>query len=148
MKIIPTFELGYYRNCRTGLIHVNYKRRHITVRLPLFLAIFPNLDRRWTGDVIQATPAQLEALGYTVDLQIRYVIEPRLIGKRYIAELLGTNQVIRVPAVNFRYITGVSNRAVLGSVSVTPSEAQRLGFVVNGKEAGQLDRLYTAVYSA
>lgn len=157
--ITPTVTLGYYRNCRTHLIEVTLGQgrtaKRITVHPTLFIAIFPDVDRRWTGGTIDANPSQLYALGLgpkprkemTVKLadmpyQVRYVYAPQI--DRYIARLLGTRQELSSGARHFRHVTGVSNRAVLGSISLTADQARALGFIIAEEEVAAHDRVHTA----
>ncbi|CAM4390173.1 hypothetical protein U9M73_17705 [Paenibacillus phoenicis] len=147
--IIPTVTLGYYRNCRTQLIEVTLgmgrTAKRAAVHPTLFIAVFPDVDRRWTGGTIDANPSQLYALGLgpkprkemTVKLadmpyQVRYVYAPQI--DRYIARLLGTRQELSSGARHFRHVTGVSNRAVLGSISLTADQARALGFIIAQEE--------------
>ncbi|WP_223068095.1 hypothetical protein [Paenibacillus caui] len=161
--IIPTQTLGYYRSHRTGLIHATLKMgnkaQHITVSPTLFLAVFPAIDRRWLGDTIDAAPDELAALGFNVvypkidvklaDIphQVRYVYVPGL--NRYIARLLGTKQEISASARFFRKVAGVSERAVLGSVTLTDKQAAECGFVISRVEgvSGHDARVSTALYA-
>ncbi len=143
--LVSTQEIGFYRNCRTRLIEVTLgtgrTAKRVTVHPSLFLTIFPALDRRWTSGTVEANPDQLYALGLvpkpqrnpTIELadmphQIRYVIDPTT--GRYIAHLLGTSQELSSDPFHFRAVTGVSNRAVLGSVSLTSAQARSIGFIV------------------
>lgn len=151
--IIPTHEIGYYRNARTGRIDVvlgrGNKARHTSVAPTFFFAIFPQINRKWAGDTVDATPEQLVALDLMAatkrepvvqapdrSLQVRYVIDPD--GCRYIARLVGTPQEISVGAPWLRQVLGVSDRAVLGSTPVTAAQAMVLGFIV-AKEVGADD---------
>lgn len=141
--IVPTYKVGYYRNCRTGLINVVNGRsktaKRATVHPTIFLAVFPKIDRRWTGGEADATYEQLVALGLAerkrpsikisgMPLQARYVYEPS--NGRYIVRLLGTRQELSSNPIHFRKVTGVSRRAVLGSVSLDYEQAAALGFIV------------------
>ncbi|MDU7472115.1 MAG: hypothetical protein E7L01_01960 [Paenibacillus macerans] len=93
-----------------------------------------------TSGTIDANPAQLYALGLgpkprkEIDMpyQVRYVYVPQI--DRYIARLLGTRQELSSNPRHFRRVTGVSNRAVLGSVSLAADQARALGFIIAEEE--------------
>lgn len=163
--LIPVHEIGYYRNCRTHLIEVTLgtgrNAQHATVHPSLFYAIFPQLDRTIAGDMAEATPDQLAALGLEttrkphhfrevpvepaapVDqpLQARYVLDPAT--GRYIVRLLEPRQEISVSTALLRRVTDISPRAVLGATPLTYAKAAALGFVVTGGGADR-DRVHTA----
>lgn len=145
--IVPTYTVGYYRSARTGLIEVNAlisgKRQRLTLVPSLLLTVLPHLDRRYTGGTTEATPDQLAALGFNVSTrkssvrladmthQVRYVYNPFL--NRYTARLLGSSsQELSASAAAFRRITGISERAVLGSITLTDEQAQAIGFITLG----------------
>lgn len=150
--LIPVYEIGYYRNCRTNLIEIalgtGRSAQHTTVHPSIFYAIFPQLDRTIFGNTAEATPNQLAAIGLEVTckphnfrevtvesaapaelpLQARYVIDPTT--GRYIVHLLEPRQEISVSATLFRRVASTSPRAVLGAVPLTYAQATALGFVV------------------
>ncbi|WP_410770112.1 hypothetical protein [Fontibacillus sp. BL9] len=144
--IIPTATVGFYRNCRTHLIEVTLgtgrTAKRTTVHPTLFLTVFPALDRRWTGGTVEANADQLYAIGLgpkprrkTVELadmphQVRYVYAPHIGSGRIVARLLGTSQELSSNPRHFCKVTGVSSRAVLGSVSLTAAQARELGFII------------------
>lgn len=159
--IIPTATLGYYLNCRTHLIDVTLGRgrtaKRTTVHPTLFLATFPALDRRWTGGTVDANPDQLYALGLgpkpqrrTVKLadmphQVRYVYMPHI--GRVFAKLLGTTQELSSNPRHFCEVTGVSPRAVLGSVSLTAEQARMIGFII-AEGGNDCDRIHPELLPA
>lgn len=146
--IVPTQEIGYYRNVRTGLMNIvlgrGNKAKHTTAAPSRFFVIFPEVSPKWTGGTVDANPDQLYALGLgpkprrrTVKLadmphQVRYVYAPHI--GRVIARLLGTSQELSSNPRHFCEVTGVSPRAVLGSVSLTREQATRIGFVLPVEE--------------
>lgn len=157
--IAPTQEIGYYRNVRTGLMNIvlgrGNKAKHTTAAPSRFFVIFPEVSPKWTGGTVDANPDQLHALGLgpkprkemTVKLadmpyQVRYVYAPQI--DRYIARLLGTRQELSSNPRHFRRVTGVSNRAVLGSISLTADQARALGFIIAQEEVATNDRVHTA----
>lgn len=158
--IIPTATIGYYRNARTHLIEVSLGTgrtvKHATVHPTIFLATFPALDRRWTGGTVDANPDQLHALGLgpkprsnTVKLadmphQVRYFYAPHI--GRIIAKLIGTSQELSSNPRHFQRVSGVSPRAVLGSVSLTAAQAREIGFILpQEREVDASDNVHAAV---
>jgi len=163
--LVPIHEIGYYRNCRTNLIEIalgtGRNAQHATVHPSLFYAIFPQLDRTIAGDMTEATPDQLAAIGLettrkphhfrevTVEpaapaeppLQARYVIDPAT--GRYIVRLMEPRQEISVSAALLRRVIDISPRAVLGATPLTYAQAAALGFVVP-KGGADRDRVHTA----
>ncbi|MNU91554.1 hypothetical protein D3C71_814450 [compost metagenome] len=53
---------------------------------------------------------------------------------RYTARLLGTAQEVSASAAAFRRITGISERAVLGSITLTDEAVRAIGFITAGSE--------------
>lgn len=162
--LVPLYSIGYYKNCRTKLINATLgtgrNAQHITVHPSLFFAVFPHVNRKWAGDTVDATEEQVEALGLAVPhkpncfrevptviekerttFQARYVLDP--FTGRYIVNLLEPRQELSASASHFRKITGVSERSVLGSVSLTMEESTAIGFIV--KEGSEYyDRIQSA----
>lgn len=160
--IVPTYSVGYYRNARTGLIEVNAlisgKRQRLTIAPSLFLTVFPQIERRWTGGTIEATPDQLAALGFDISAgkssvkladmphRVRYVYNPFL--GRYICRLLGTAQELSASAAAFRRIAGISERAVLGSITLSDEQIKSIGFVLAVKGVSASDYVeHAAIYA-
>lgn len=159
--ITPTATIGYYRNARTQLIEITLGQgraaKHTTVHPTKFITVFPEIDRRWTGGTVEANPDQLYALGLgpkprrnTVKLadmphQVRYFYAPHI--GRIIAKLIGTSQELSSNPRHFCKVTGVSSRAVLGSISLTADQARALGFII--AEGGAVsDRIHAELLPA
>ncbi|MDN4069694.1 hypothetical protein QYF50_17465 [Paenibacillus vini] len=166
--LVPLYSLGYYKDCRTKLINATLgggrNAQHITVHPSIFYAIFPRLSRKWAGDSVEATAEQVEALGLTVPtkpncfremptvmepeptaFQARYVFDP--FTGRYVVNLLEPRQELSARADHFRQITGISAKSVLGSISLTLSEAAAIGFIVN-EEVIANDRIHSELLPA
>lgn len=167
--LVPTYEVGYYRNHRTGLIDAalgtGRTAQHATVHPSIFFAVFPRINRKWAGDTVGATVEQLSALGFEIPqkphhfrevtvepaapaelpLQARYVIDPAT--GRYFVRLLEPRQEISVSSALLRRVTDISPRAVLGAVPLTYAQAAALGFVV--REGGAVsDRVHAELLPA
>lgn len=135
----PTYQLGFSYNVRTRKISVcvqiTESIEQLTVPVIHFIAVFPQLSNQYEHGEVEATLDNLLALGYvlptqeTFTLQVRYVYVPAPLD-RYTVNLLGTGQTISSSVNYFRKITGVSDRAVLGSVSLSDEQAADLGFLI------------------
>ncbi|MGV2794577.1 hypothetical protein GNF78_15285, partial [Clostridium perfringens] len=131
--LVPLYNLGYYKCCRSKLINATLgtgkNSQRATVHPSIFYAIFPRLNRKWAGDTVEATAEQLKTLGLAAPemphsfcevpiminpepdpLQARYVFDPST--GHYIVRLLEPRQALSVSAAGFRRITGISPRAV------------------------------------
>ncbi|GIP55271.1 hypothetical protein [Paenibacillus vini] len=161
--ISPTQEIGYYRNVRTGLMNIvlgrGNKAKHTTAAPSRFFVIFPEVSPKWTGGTVEANADQLYAIGlgpkpqrFTVELanmpyQVRYVYAPHI--GRIIAKLIGTSQELSSNPQHFQRVTGVSSRAVLGSISLTAAQARAIGFIVpEEQEVSVNDRIHAELLPA
>lgn len=137
--IKSTYLLGYSYNVRNRKISVSAEikgtRKELTIPVIHFISVFPILSNQYEHGEVEATLDNLLALGYkfptweTFTMQARYVYVPAPLD-RYTVNLLGTNQTISSAVSYFQKITGVSDRAVLGSVPLTVEQAIELGFLV------------------
>lgn len=139
INIIPTHKLSYFYNNQVRKIATTVVLSGIIEQFEIpvihFISVFPQLSNQYEHGEVEATLDNLLALGYalptqeTFILQVRYVYVPAPLD-RYTAHLLGTNQTISSSVNYFRKITGVSDRAVLGSVSLSYEQAADLGFLI------------------
>ncbi|RRJ62987.1 hypothetical protein EHV15_08670 [Paenibacillus oralis] len=68
--LVPVYEIGLFRNCRTNLIEVTpgmaRTARHVTIDPSIFFAVFSRINRKWANDMVDATAEQLSALDFEI----------------------------------------------------------------------------------
>lgn len=106
------------------------------ISLPTFTAIFPQVSLRKMYGEITVTLAQTRQLNASIPIAwVTY--KPGPYGN-IIVSLLNTPQELVINARAFQRITGVSERAVIGSLPVTRTIAEDIGFIIPPTETEAL----------
>lgn len=106
------------------------------IGLPTFTAIFPQVSLRKLQGEFTATPAQARQLNSSIPIAwVTY--KPGPYGNITVS-LLNTSQELVINARAFQRIAGVSDRTVFGSLPVTRSLAEDIGFFVPPTETEAL----------
>ncbi|MEK3707421.1 hypothetical protein MKY87_25555 [Paenibacillus sp. FSL R7-0198] len=137
MRIVPTYEITYTcdRIAANFIFTLNGIERHVPHNL--FLAVFPRINRRNRTASLEASVAELEALSIISDLSeplsslITYELSERHGCNYVVTHIMFGQQIVCLPGA-FRRITGVSNRAVSGIVTLTAAKLAEVGFIIEG----------------
>jgi hypothetical protein len=135
--IVPTYEITYTRDRIAASFIVTLNGIERNVPYNLFLAVFPRINRRKRTASIQASAAELEALSVIADIsdplssRITYELSPKHCNNFVVTHLTTGQQLVCLPGA-FRRISGVSNRAVSGTATLSATKLAEVGFIIEG----------------
>ncbi|AIQ13648.1 hypothetical protein [Paenibacillus durus] len=133
--------VSYLRSGKKGRVSLTLEgagaQQRALVSWSTFIVTFPHVSLRSMTGEIPATPAQLRKLGFNVvditpiapeAFTEQVVYSPGPYG-HFVVSLFETKQELVINPRAFRRITGVSDRAYMGSVCVTREQAADIGFI-------------------